>query len=152
MKLVMNILSSPVKRCLTGFVMMMVPIFCGAIFPPMFFLAFLGAFLFLMLGELEKTEWFETGRAMECGVCNGVYPIRVVKVKHRMHMVIPLPILMQLSKKVQVTYKTTYYAVCTECIRKHVGENNFAVIDAVAKGGLATVKEIGKEGFKALVP
>ena len=149
MNKIMSILSNPLKRCGLGFLMILV---CGPlgalVFPPLVIFVFVGVFLFLMLGEREKPLWFETTMTEECEYCHAVCDMKAVRVKHYMYMFMPVPFFNILFGLIQIPYRTTYYVVCAECLQKHVGKNDFAAIQVIAQGGLATMREITKEEFE----
>ncbi len=147
-----KLISHPGRRCGIGFLMILVFGPLAGFFPPFVVLVLLGVLFFLTLGEDQKILWFETSKEEECEHCKAVCNVKAVRVKHCMQVFFPFPILVKLFSMIKIPYRTTYHTVCAQCLDKHVGNCDFAAINTVANGGMATVKEITKEEFEALLP
>ena len=152
MKKILSWLSSPAKRCGIGFLMVLAfgPL-GAAVFPPLCVFAIIGVFLFLMWGDEGRVEWFDAAQPADCPKCQEPCPMKMVKIRWKMSLFIPFPILYQLGSKVKITHTISYYRVCATCLEKHVGELDMAAIMKIADGGMAYVEKITEEEFLSAI-
>lgn len=144
MKFIVNLLSHPGKRCLAGFLMVLIFGPLGAVlFPPFIVFVFLGALLFTALGEREKYTEHDSTELLQCELCNTQNTFKLIKVTHYFYSIIPL------FHLIQVPYKKSYYIYCPECKRIHCESDNLRELLVLFNGGLVNGKEITAEEFQA---
>lgn len=144
MKFIMGILSNPGKRCLAGFVMILVCGPLGAIlFPPLVVFVVLGALLFTSFGEKQKYDVFDSEEFAQCELCGVQSQFKLLKVTHYMYSILPL------WNFIKVPYRKSYYIYCPECEKTHCEPDNIASLFVLKDGGLVNCKEITAKEFEA---
>lgn len=135
-----EIFKGPLRRILWGLAVLAV---CG-VFPPLMALGGLLCIPFFFWCESCSDEWTETSKTASCDKCGVEGKIKVVKLTNRMY----IPFLRRVTS---IPYMKKYYYVCDGCLQKHLGEDNFSQILAMAKTDMATVKEITKKEYEELL-
>lgn len=152
MNKLIKILSNPAARCGIGLLVTVLGGgLAGALFPPLGVIILPFIFLTLMLGEDAAEFWYDSDTKEQCAVCGEETGVKLIRVRHYMYAFVPLPIINALCRALRIPYRSTYYKVCAKCKETHVEENDLAMIQTIANGGLATVCEITKQEFETMI-